>query len=571
MRIPMSCLNIPADSERFRLIWKTKCQIFYEICNNDSNNYRFWDIVVVTVMNAEFKLFMEKHIDYLKQNKKIPKSCEYIIINDPTIKKVGSGGATIHSYNKLVENYGFGAVARSRILIIHNGGFSTRLPHASIFGKLLVTIPNGNELIDALQLKLISYVDICNSMAKNYGMIISCSDILEIFSYNDNLDNKFDVIGFGIKSDIINGTKHGVYQVNINNCDLIGSTILPVKNFLHKCMANHLSSICFYDENHSQDSIVFVDGVYYATFDFFDSLSRIYYGNPNYKNCELEAFKDFLCPLVNTNYSSDYFSEIDEFQASLSEFKHTFGVQLYVDSCYFHFGTMTEYIDNFKSSSLFSLITSKQNLLQNYLDINYDLMKMLKNNTVFKCIIHYLDKNSHFGKDSVLELSELTGNVSIGDECILYNVHIIDNYQSIIIPDRTLLMVVTILDKCSEIKFVPFFMSINENPNEKNNFTICNRNIDDIVDRKMFKDCIPFCLWNLKIFPSFFSKHTACNYACSIINKLNTDSSFKFDSLMEFDDLYSFNEVFNSKNIESMYDDQVKFLHRIKVLNNCIS
>ncbi|KAH9373805.1 hypothetical protein HPB48_007473 [Haemaphysalis longicornis] len=78
-------------------------------------------------------------IDDRKKRNLIP-LVPYHVFPDPPGPKIGSGGATLHILEHLHDIYGE-EQARMRILLIHTGGQSKRLPSHSVLGKLFAQLP----------------------------------------------------------------------------------------------------------------------------------------------------------------------------------------------------------------------------------------------------------------------------------------------------------------------------------------------------------------------------------------------------------------------------------------------
>ena len=69
----------------------------------------------------------------------IPESTHYAVLPDPDGKRVGSGGATLNVLRYVHENAG--SFENQRILVIHSGGDSKRVPQYSACGKLFSPVP----------------------------------------------------------------------------------------------------------------------------------------------------------------------------------------------------------------------------------------------------------------------------------------------------------------------------------------------------------------------------------------------------------------------------------------------
>lgn len=54
---------------------------------------------------------------------------------------------------------------KSKVLLIHAGGFSKRLPNVSVTGKIFAALPFGEPIYTMLEMKLASYIEFPSRMA----------------------------------------------------------------------------------------------------------------------------------------------------------------------------------------------------------------------------------------------------------------------------------------------------------------------------------------------------------------------------------------------------------------------
>lgn len=143
----------------------------------------------------------------------LPASTHYAVLPDPDGKRVGSGGATLNVLRYVHENAG--SFENQRILVIHSGGDSKRVPQYSACGKLFSPVPrvlpNGKRstLFDEF---MISMSGVAARM--NAGMLVCSGDVLLLFN-----PLQIDFYGKGaaalsIKEPAEIGKNHGVYRVD---------------------------------------------------------------------------------------------------------------------------------------------------------------------------------------------------------------------------------------------------------------------------------------------------------------------------------------------------------------------
>ena len=75
----------------------------------------------------------------------------------------------------------------AKILLLHAGGYSQRLPHVSVIGKIFMALPFGNPMYQMLEMLLVMYVDFPAKM--NAGVFVTASDIIFLFDTNGNSFN----------------------------------------------------------------------------------------------------------------------------------------------------------------------------------------------------------------------------------------------------------------------------------------------------------------------------------------------------------------------------------------------
>ena len=196
-------------------------------------NFPRWDYVILTSSNEEqARSFRSQIADRLEQGV-LPGWTKYFVLPDPEGKRVGSGGATLNVLRFLSEEEGlWGDFHNKRILVIHSGGDSKRVPQYSVCGKLFSPVPRelpdgrGSTLFDEF---LISMAGVPARFKE--GMLVLSGDVLLLFNPLQ-IDAQFrGAAAISMKSPVEVGVDHGVF---LND----GSD--HVKMFLHKQPAETL-------------------------------------------------------------------------------------------------------------------------------------------------------------------------------------------------------------------------------------------------------------------------------------------------------------------------------------------
>ena len=195
-----------------------------------------WDYVILTASNEHqarsFELQIQSHQDYL------PSRTQFAVIPDEGGVRVGSGGATLSVLKWLDAQGGWSG---KRVLVIHSGGDSKRVPQYSALGKLFSPVPH--ELPDGRSSTLFDEFIIAMSAVPGRireGMLLLSGDVLLLFNplLVDWSGSGAAVISF--KEDVETGKDHGVYLKGADG---------NVKSFLHKQTVEKLKAVGAVNEN----------------------------------------------------------------------------------------------------------------------------------------------------------------------------------------------------------------------------------------------------------------------------------------------------------------------------------
>ena len=152
----------------------------------------------------------------------LPSRTRFLAIADPPGQRIGSGGATLRVLTELQTRTGDGPdlepsaerdiSTAGRILIIHSGGDSRRLPHCSALGKLFArlprTLPDGraSSIFDEL---LISLSGLAIELPP--GVLVASGDVLLVFDHLQLSFQRSGVTGVAAAASAEMGARHGVY------------------------------------------------------------------------------------------------------------------------------------------------------------------------------------------------------------------------------------------------------------------------------------------------------------------------------------------------------------------------
>ena len=273
--------------------------------NNPS--FPVWDYVVLTASNEHqaegFRMQLASRKAYL------PSRTAFLVVPDEGGERVGSGGATLSVLRVIREREQ--TFAGKRILVIHSGGDSKRVPMYSALGKLFSPVPHilpdgrASTLFDEL---LITVSAVPERIRE--GMLLLSGDVLLLF--NPLL---IDYSGHGaacisFKENVETGKNHGVFLRDDDGC---------VKSFLHKQSVEKLRSVGAVNESGAVD----IDtGALIFGVDVLDALySLISNGNGFDKDkysalvntkVRLSLYGDFQYPMAAASTLDMFYNEMPE-------------------------------------------------------------------------------------------------------------------------------------------------------------------------------------------------------------------------------------------------------------------
>jgi fucose-1-phosphate guanylyltransferase len=119
---------------------------YKDLIEESGNHNCFWDAIILTAGTEKQRDMYQSQIEAKLRRKEIPSCCKYLVFSDPPGAKLGDGGATLHALDQLVITESEEYIKNSKVLLIHAGGYSQRLPSASVIGKVFAAYPISKYL-----------------------------------------------------------------------------------------------------------------------------------------------------------------------------------------------------------------------------------------------------------------------------------------------------------------------------------------------------------------------------------------------------------------------------------------
>lgn len=175
-----------------------------------SGAYPTWDDVILTASNEEQAAAYRLQIERRLAAGHLPRSTHYAVIPDRDGQRVGSGGATLGVLKYVHERAG--TFRNRRLLVIHSGGDSKRVPQYSACGKLFSPVPR--LLPDGRRSTLFDEFIIGMSGAAARiaeGMLLCSGDVLLLFNPLQIDFYSPGAAALSIKAPAAQGCHHGVW------------------------------------------------------------------------------------------------------------------------------------------------------------------------------------------------------------------------------------------------------------------------------------------------------------------------------------------------------------------------
>ena len=438
----------------------------YKDCWDDYNrslklrSFPRWDYVILTASNEQQAEGFRKQI--ADRQNFLPRGTKFVAIPDRDGRRVGSGGATLEVLRYLHEQEG--SFDSLRVLVIHSGGDSKRVPQYSALGKLFSPVPH--ELPNGRSSTLFDEFMICMSSVPSRireGMVLLSGDVLLLFNPLQIDYNSVGAAAISFKENVETGKNHGVY---LNGPD--GN----VKCCLQKKSVEVLREAGAVNESGCVDidtgALIFSTDIMKSLYSLIET-DADYDRNVN-ERTRLSLYADFLYPLASDSTLEDFYREKPEgeFCPELTaartrvwEVLRPYRMKLLrlAPAKFIHFGTTREILE----------------LMNGGVDEYHYLGWSRKVGSSIRSDVSgynsVLSSRASVGKDCYLEVSYVHGNSRIGSHSVLSYIDVQDQ----VIPDNVVLHGL----KQRNGKFIVRIFGVNDNPKENRLF---GRDLDELED-----------------------------------------------------------------------------------------
>lgn len=379
-----------------------------------------WDYVILTASNEEQAAAYQAQLDARLEQGRLPKQTVYKVLPDPDGKRVGSGGATFHVMKYISGQSEDGRCFRNkRILVIHSGGDSKRVPQYSACGKLFSPVPR--ELPDGRRSTLFDEFMIgMSGMPARFkeGMLVLSGDVLLLFNPLQ-VDVAFrGAAAISVKEHVETGKDHGVF---------LGDSKGYVGKFLHKQGVEELRRL---GAVNGQNAVDLDTGAILLDCDLLESLFGLISENGRVvqekyarfvnERARISFYGDFLYPLASGAVLEEYLEEKAEGELcgellycrkAIWEAVSSYSLKLIclAPAQFIHFGTTRE---------LLALLTEE---IDNYefLDWKGQIFGVEEHPGACAYSNSYIEKNTEIAASSYIEDSYIYERTRIGEGCVI--------------------------------------------------------------------------------------------------------------------------------------------------------
>lgn len=455
----------------------------------DSAQYIRWDYVILTASNEAQAAVYREQIAYRLKEGYLSERTKYVVLPDPEGKRVGSGGATLNVIRYVAEDTQ-GEVSANpftgkRILVIHSGGDSKRVPQYSVCGKLFSPVPRklsdgrNSTLFDEF---IISMAGVAGRLKE--GMLVLSGDVLLLFNPLQ-IDFSFNgAAALSIKEPVSVGKNHGVFLNDGKD---------HVKKFLHKQSEAQLQS-CGAVNN---SGLVNLDtGAVAMDVDLMLTLFSLISKNGKVveekfdqfvnETVRLSFYGDFLYPLATEAEREDYYREAGEGEqceeliacrSAIWDAISAFTLRLLslTPAEFIHFGTTGE---------LVNLVTKE---VEDYHFLGW--AKQVGTNVygdAYAAHNSLIEEGARIGENAYLEDSVVRGKARVGSGSVLSGVEL---QSEDVVPSHTVLHGLRLQDG----RYVVRTYGVEDNPKE-----YCRELISGTILQEVGEETP---LWEAAIYP----------------------------------------------------------------------
>lgn len=451
-----------------------------------SENFPKWDYVILTASDENQAKGYRSQLASRKEY--LPSRTHFAVVPDEGGVRVGSGGATLSVLKYIAEDRKCQSFSDLRILVIHSGGDSKRVPTYSALGKLFSPVPH--KLNDGRSSTLFDEFIIAMSSVPSRireGMLLLSGDVLLLFNPLQIDFSGRGAAAISFKENVQTGKNHGVFLNGENG---------NVKRFLHKQTVETLREVGAVNNN----SCVDIDtGAVIFSAEILNSLYSLVSTEEKYKRyvkntVRLSLYGDFLYPLAEDSTLEMFYKEKPEGELCEELLKareevwnvlrpYRMKLLRLAPAKFIHFGTTGE------------ILKLMNDGVNNYRVLGWDskINSSIDGQTAGYNSV--LSDSAKIGDGCYLESSFVHGNAVVGNNVILSYLDVFDQT----VPDNVVMHGL----KQKDGSFVCRIYGVDDNPKDTKLFGV---ELEELCDKLKIEydemwDTNEHTLWLAKLYP----------------------------------------------------------------------
>ena len=318
----------------------------------------FWDAVIISAGDEAQKSWFEMQLKQKSDRGHLPRGVDFRVFSDPDGVRVGDGGAALNIFDRIRDE-----MTGKKILLIHAGGYSKRLPSHSCTGKIFSPVPVlGGPNFDMLDLKLCIYEPFRKLMRPG-DVFCTASDDIESYDFSredqDNIlrqisglkDEPF-LISLSHPSTLKIGKGHGVFKFPVETAFDWEKSVLSTtceKVFQKPSIDTMRKEGLINRHPQTGEEFVFTDSAFWINAELVQLLLRFYDENKPI-SAETSMYSDFMGCQGGVGRDE---GNIEDCVIKRKIYALMKDVPLYnvvlPRSKFYHIGTLSEYVDAFCS------------------------------------------------------------------------------------------------------------------------------------------------------------------------------------------------------------------------------
>jgi galactokinase/mevalonate kinase-like predicted kinase len=177
---------------------------------------RLFDTVLITASSERQARAFRALLERRREQELYPREIAFEVVADPPAGRVGTGGGTLWALERLLEVLGVAEpaafLAGQRILLVHAGGESRRLPAYAPEGKLFAPLPLASSSLlppVVLDAQLGLFLDY---PWRDGEIVVTTGDVVIDFDTSGVPEERGPVFGFAKPASFEQGARHGVFR-----------------------------------------------------------------------------------------------------------------------------------------------------------------------------------------------------------------------------------------------------------------------------------------------------------------------------------------------------------------------